>query len=542
MKAMLAPLAALLCAGMLAAAEAAATDGAREARVPEEPLAPGDRDLDAALAAHMAEVRALQRSVHWPAPAIRAGELARTLARAFGPDAALLVYRFEGGGALLRVWLLRPGAAPVAATCTHTARDVADMLGRLHGGLAVKLPGARGEVAFRGGEALDGVTRPAPDPRRAAAASAELAACLFPGEIARALDGVRRLVVIPTRFLGIVPFSLLAPGNRAPLVETTSISIAPSAAAIAPLADVEDRGAPLDALVVGDPVTAPGGALPAARAEAETVAGAWGVRPVLGSAATVEEVKRRAADADVVYLATHGSVIPAFQVGRGSGDAIILADGSWSAWDLTYARLRARLAILSACDSALGLPTAAGVTGVARAFHQAGVPRVVASLWRVSDPATAELMVELAKGLADQEPAEALRLAMLRLRERRPDPAHWGAFTVFGSPRAGFESIAAGSAQEISAACRDGGCVVAFTPRAGQVRALCSGRRACADVYAGPGPGQAGTLWLARLADAGRRTTARDAAEWTGRAGLTLALVEALSLGPAKVYRRRVEP
>jgi CHAT domain-containing protein len=61
---------------------------------------------------------------------------------------------------------------------------------------------------------------------------------------------------------------------------------------------------------------------------------------------------------------------------------------------------------------------------------------VVASLWRVDDAATAELMTELYRGLLREglPPSAALRQAQLRLWKRRPrnDPFYWAAFQIQG--------------------------------------------------------------------------------------------------------------
>lgn len=531
--------AAFAAAALLASALPPAAASGERARSPETGGgARAARALDAALASHAAETRALERSPAWPALVVDSAALERALSRGYGADAAVLVQRFEGES--LRSWLVRPGRPNAAGTCPRSSREIAGLLGRLHGGLAVTLAGSGGAVDFARGVDEAGRARArALHADRVAAAAAALSACLFPGEVATALDGVRRLIVLPTQFLGIVPYALLSPGGRGSLVETTAISIAPSAAAIAPLADVDEGGSPTDPLVVGDPAPVAGRALPAARREAEAVAAAWGARPLLGREATRAEVVRRAEEADVLYLATHGVVLPAGDAGRGTGDAVLLAGGDWTAWEIALAPLRARLAVLSACDGALGLPSAAGVKGIARAFHQGGVPRVVASLWNVDDRATAELMLDFAQTLAEAEPAEALRLAMLRQRERTPDPALWGAFTVFGAPRATFPAVRSGGPEEAAAACRDG-CLVAFTPRDGSPKALCRGRAECAAVYGGTGPGPAGSLWLVRLRDAGSRGAVWSAAGRTGRSGLTLAVLEALAGGPATVYRRPV--
>ena len=77
--------------------------------------------------------------------------------------------------------------------------------------------------------------------------------------------------------------------------------------------------------------------------------------------------------------------------------------------------------------------------GLSRAFMYAGTPRVVASLWRVDDAATAELMKSLYRGVIKEglSPAAALRSAQLRLmrRARFQDPFYWAAFQLQGEWR-----------------------------------------------------------------------------------------------------------
>jgi CHAT domain-containing protein len=82
-----------------------------------------------------------------------------------------------------------------------------------------------------------------------------------------------------------------------------------------------------------------------------------------------------------------------------------------------------RLAVLSACETGLGeLTGGEGVQGLVRAFHLAGCPDVVASLWTVHDDATAALMAEFYRQLwhEDRPPIEALRQAQL-LIYRHPE-------------------------------------------------------------------------------------------------------------------------
>jgi len=79
---------------------------------------------------------------------------------------------------------------------------------------------------------------------------------------------------------------------------------------------------------------------------------------------------------------------------------------------------KVRLTVLSACETGLGEYTQGeGVQGLVRAFHVAGCPNVVASLWKVNDDATAALMAKFYRELWDEgkSPAEALRAAQLLL-------------------------------------------------------------------------------------------------------------------------------
>jgi len=77
-----------------------------------------------------------------------------------------------------------------------------------------------------------------------------------------------------------------------------------------------------------------------------------------------------------------------------------------------------QLCVLSACETGLGQLTGGeGVQGLQRAFHLAGCPNVVASLWKVNDEATAALMTVFYDRLwhKNEPPIEALRQAQLTL-------------------------------------------------------------------------------------------------------------------------------
>ena len=98
-------------------------------------------------------------------------------------------------------------------------------------------------------------------------------------------------------------------------------------------------------------------------------------------------------------------------------------------------KLKAQLAVLSACDTGRGDITGDGVVGLSRSFIAAGVPSVIVSLWQVNDKSTSELMTEFYRQLlADKkrDKAKALRKAMLKTMEEYPSPRLWAAFTLIG--------------------------------------------------------------------------------------------------------------
>src|SRR5207247_9668553 len=112
-------------------------------------------------------------------------------------------------------------------------------------------------------------------------------------------------------------------------------------------------------------------------------------------------------------------------------------DGFLRLHDIYNLRLDADLVVLSACQTALGREIKGeGLVGLTRAFMYAGAPRIVASLWQVSDLATAELMKRFYRGLLRQRltPAAATRAAQRAMSHdsRWAAPYYWAGFVVQG--------------------------------------------------------------------------------------------------------------
>jgi CHAT domain-containing protein len=102
--------------------------------------------------------------------------------------------------------------------------------------------------------------------------------------------------------------------------------------------------------------------------------------------------------------------------------------------------LSADLVVLSACQTALGKEIKGeGLIGLTRGFMYAGSPRVVASLWKVDDVATAELMKIFYQKMLQENmtPAAALRAAKIEMwkQKRWNSPFYWAAFELQGEWR-----------------------------------------------------------------------------------------------------------
>ncbi|MGH9938027.1 MAG: CHAT domain-containing tetratricopeptide repeat protein [Blastocatellia bacterium] len=112
-------------------------------------------------------------------------------------------------------------------------------------------------------------------------------------------------------------------------------------------------------------------------------------------------------------------------------------DGFLRLHDIYNLKLPAELIVLSVCQTALGKEIRGeGLVGLTRGFMYAGAARVVASLWKVDDRASAELMKNFYREILKrkQRPAAALRAAQVAMwrSSRWQSPYYWAAFTLQG--------------------------------------------------------------------------------------------------------------
>ena len=144
----------------------------------------------------------------------------------------------------------------------------------------------------------------------------------------------------------------------------------------------------------------------------------------------------------ILHFATHGLLNP--KSPENSGFFLSMVDhagkpqnGFITMQDVYSLQVPVDLVVLSACRTGLGKDVRGeGLIGLTRGFMHAGASSVVASLWKVDDEATAELMKNFYANMLQKNmrPAEALREAQNTLRQNPAwqSPHFWAAFTLQG--------------------------------------------------------------------------------------------------------------
>ena len=274
---------------------------------------------------------------------------------------------------------------------------------------------------------------------------------------------VNNLIIAPDGPLWDLPFqALLSPAGRH-VIEDRAVSYVPSFAVLREMR--QRRGSepnvptPLTLLAMGNPALGAARSAPIARnlhdrqaldplpdAEDEVKAigrlfGSSASEVLTGAAAREALFKSDAPKARILHLATHGildnasplySYLVLSQENRQPGE-----DGLLEAWEIMQMNLHARLAVLSACETARGrIRPGEGVIGLSWALFVAGVPTAVVSQWKVESSGTEQLMLAFYRQWkSGASPARALQAASLRLLKdpRYRHPFFWAPFVAVGN-------------------------------------------------------------------------------------------------------------
>ena len=190
--------------------------------------------------------------------------------------------------------------------------------------------------------------------------------------------------------------------------------------------------------------------LPGTKAEAQSI------KRILKDKAIIKEYKNDQATEtnllkvkrpNILHIATHGFFIndntipnPMLKSGialSGANTSAIhgRSDGIVTALKLSGLELKGTdLVVLSACQTGVvDINSTDSVSGLSKAFIQAGAKDIVMSLWSVNDQATKKLMESFYKQMQTQANyATALKQAKLEMIRQDMHPFYWGGFILNG--------------------------------------------------------------------------------------------------------------
>lgn len=180
----------------------------------------------------------------------------------------------------------------------------------------------------------------------------------------------------------------------------------------------------------------PDGSLPGAGEEVKAISGITGKGDLfLNKQATLANFEQNAAKSRVVHLATHGYL----NEDAPEQSSILLADKKLAMPQIFNLPLEhTEMIVLSACETGKGLANGMEYATIARAFANAGAPSVLATLWKVDDQSTKELMVLFYKAF-DKSNARLLSLGdaqreFLKTHPGQGHPYYWAGFILMGKP------------------------------------------------------------------------------------------------------------
>jgi len=311
--------------------------------------------------------------------------------------------------------------------------------------------------------------------------------------LAKHIKGKKKLIIVPDRILGFLPFETLTDENGSYLVATYDISYAHSMGVLELIkkrkyeanresllafggavydevkysvdmiqsekqlaalennvyASFEDKRSVRDAYASLD--IASWGNLPGTLSEVKNIAKVVDDAKIFtGDQVTEDNIKGLSASGDlakykVIHFATHGLVVPALP----ELSAIVLCqfkkeqsreDGYLRMQEIAELSLKADFVNLSACETGLGkIYGGEGVVGLTQSFLIAGANGLSVSLWQVADESTSQFMVALYDLVKQQGIGYDQAIAEIKRRFIRGDfgdiyraPYYWAPFVYYG--------------------------------------------------------------------------------------------------------------
>ncbi|MEW5861151.1 MAG: CHAT domain-containing tetratricopeptide repeat protein [Cyanobacteriota bacterium] len=271
-------------------------------------------------------------------------------------------------------------------------------------------------------------------------------------------DPNARVIFIPQKEMFRIPFAALVDVYGNYLIDKHTILTAPAIQVLALTKEQRGKTSGGNRLVVGNPVMpriapalgqAPKALPPLANAEQQALEIADFLKTkslLIGNQATKAAVLEQMRKAKSVHLGTYAILDDVKR--QGVPGAIALAPGGSDNGLLTAAEilesfaqpkgqhLRPELVVFTAVETGKGKTTGDGVIGLSTSLMAAGVPTAIMPLWSAPDAPTGALMSEFYKQLKqNDDKANALRQAMLKIKQQNPDPKDWAGFTLIGEPK-----------------------------------------------------------------------------------------------------------
>jgi CHAT domain-containing protein len=257
--------------------------------------------------------------------------------------------------------------------------------------------------------------------------------------IADSLARYENLIIVPHNVLNYIPFEALLDNNREPLVTRYNISYVPSATVYTLLRDTVKPADP-EGIVLGLGYSGLAQNLPPLTYYVDELYSIVNTVPtaiIYEEDDAVEERLTNLSDVEVIHFAAHGvfdSANPLMSyvalAPNGSSDGLLRVS------EIYQLSLKDQnpLITLSACELAVSQVNPGDeLEGMTRAFLLTGARGVIASLWRVDDFVTSELMQVFYQSRASgMTNSQALAEAKRYIRDLYGSPDLWAGFVLVG--------------------------------------------------------------------------------------------------------------
>jgi len=254
-----------------------------------------------------------------------------------------------------------------------------------------------------------------------------------PIEDAGMLKGIKVVGLAPNSFLHLLPFGALINDKGLYLVDRYNLFFINSTSILGVAMDrssVKKQGG-VKLLALANP----DGSLDYADIEAKNIAKLFDKKKLYSQKdAKKSVVQNEQADYSILHLATHGIFDPI----DSTKSHLVMADSKLFVEEIWGLPLKGiSLTVLSACETGWGeVLSGDDVVSLENAFIYAGSPSVLATLWKVADRSTAEMMVSFYRNLLKgMTKAQALSTAQRDLKKQYDHPFYWAAFTLRGDWR-----------------------------------------------------------------------------------------------------------